>query len=396
MRIVILGAGYAGLRVALDLAAAKQRGRLNRSASISLVDYSPAHQIIVWLHQVAAGSRTPERARIAFSRLPLPGVRVRKATVWAIEPTTRQVWIDGKQVPYDFLVIALGSIPHYPPIPGLQRYGHTLRESAAASALRGALEAAFTQAATTRDPAERSRWLTTVVAGGGYTGCQLAGELAHTLPQLADRYRLPVSELRLLLLEAQPRLLPDMQPCQGGFAQRSLERKGVEVQVNTPLERVTANTLETGRGVLPYGTLAWTGGVRGPSLLRASGLPVDDRDRCYSDPYLGVADHPELLTAGDCATPMTLPWSGRPQGGGPYTAVEAINQGRYLATRILKQAAGRIQRPYQPQHLGLLVSLGGQDAVGTVGKLPLIGWPAGLIKSGAECSYVTALSGGLL
>ncbi|MFB6259581.1 MAG: NAD(P)/FAD-dependent oxidoreductase, partial [Thiohalorhabdaceae bacterium] len=299
-------------------------------------------------------------------------------------PRGRTVTTSTGELGYDHLILALGSEAALPGLPGLAEHAHTLRDPADAESLHTALDRSFARAGLAQTPQERQRLATVAVAGGGFTGCQLAGELAHRLPELADRHGVAVGHVRLLLLEAGERLLPAMDACHGRSAQRILEAKGVEVETATQLERVDGETLTAGGSQLPYGILAWAGGIAGPGLLSRSPLDRDRRGRVWVDRSLRTPDFPAVRAAGDCAARQDAP-------GAEATATEAINQGRYLAAALREELAGRTPAPYRANRLGLLVALGNCDAVGHAGPLPLAGRAAGLVKIGAESSYTETL-----
>ncbi len=305
-----------------------------------------------------------------------------------MDPQARRVRTSAGEIAYDALILALGSIPRIPDIPGLPENAHPLRDRADAERLHATLETAYARAGTAGEPAERRRLVTTVVAGGGYTGCQLAGELAHRLPDLADRHGIRMRDIRLILLEGRERLLPEMDPCHGQAAREILEAKGVDVRTEAPLARVTEDTAVAGGEGTPYGILAWTGGIRGPALLTGSGLPVSPDGRLEVDSFLSCPEFPEIAGAGDCAVRT----ADGPVPGPPATATEAIHQGRYLAGRLRDRLLGRSCGAYRPGRLGLLVALGGGDAVGTIGPVPVRGRAAGIVKNGAERSYPDTLT----
>lgn len=386
MRILILGAGYAGLRAALDLGQAKRNGSLPDSVQVDLIEAAECHRVIFWMHQVAAGSLDPDDACLAYEDLPLDGIGLYRGEVTGIDPANRTVATSAGQFPFDRLVVALGSEPHLPSLPGLADYGHTVRDREGALALNRALEHAFAQAARVHTPKDQERQATVVVAGGGYTGCQLAGELAHRLPVLADRYGVPIARLRLVLAEAEDRLLPHMEPCHGRSARRLLERKGVEVRTGAPFERAGESAVVAGGREIPCATLAWSGGIRGPDLLSRAGLRLDTGGRLEVDQFLQVPDHPEVRGAGDCSARMDRPEA-------EATATEAINQGRYLASALADELRGRSPLPCRPNRLGLLVALGNADAVGTIGPVPVCGRAAGIVKNAAERTYPDTLRG---
>jgi len=386
MRVVILGAGYAGLRAALDLGRAKARGFLPADTRITLVERAHCHRVIFWMHQVAAGTLSGADTCIDYTTLPLDRVALERAEVQAIDPGRATLTTSGGELAFDHLILGMGSVPDLPGLPGLAEHAHTLRDRDGAEALNAALEHTLGRAAYAGDRQEQERLATVAVAGGGFTGCQLAGELAHRLPDLADRHGVPIRHVRLVLVEAADRLLPHMAACHGRSARRILETKGVEVRTGAPLERVSEDTLTAGGSGLAYGTLAWAGGIRGPALLDATQLDRDAAGRLRVDRFLRAPAHPEIRAAGDCAVRIDAPAT-------EATATEAIHQGRYLAAALREEAHGRLPAPYRPNRLGLLVALGDSDAVGTVGPAPLAGRAAGLLKNAAERTYPDTLRG---
>lgn len=383
-RIAILGAGYAGLRCALDLVDVKQRGRID--ASLELIDRTAYHQVVTRLHDVAADAMPPERARLPLqSLLPPDLITVVRADVERILPDEHRVATSAGIHDYDRLVIALGSTTAWPAIPGLRERAFPLRWWNEAVALRKHIRDTVAAAATITDRGRRRCHLRIVVAGGGFTGCQLAGELAHWLPDLADTHDVSVFDMHLMLLEQEDRLLPNWKPWSSRRAERILTRKGVDVRVNSPLRGVDGEYVSIGDEQVCTHTLVWTGGIRAPAVLAESGLPVGEQGRVIIDDFLRVPSFPEIFVAGDCALVMR---DGEPV---PANASYALRQGAYVARTLVDEATGREIRPYRPVVLGMLVSLGNTDAVGDVLGLPVFGWPAGAIREGVERWYLSTV-----
>lgn len=387
MEILILGAGYAGLRAALDLAEAQKQGEVP-GTRITLLDRNDYHQVITWLHDVAAAAVEPEEARIALDRLLDDGDVVRRqGEVRAISLREQRVILNGgESLPFDRLVVALGSLTAWPPVPGLREHALPMRWWDEAVTIRERIMEAFTRAVASDDESERRRLLTVVVAGGGYTGCQLAGELAHWLPDLADRFSLSPFDLTLRQIEAKPRLLPGWREDLSERAERVLRRKGVQILLDSPLEEMDATTMTLkGRTPLPYGTLIWAGGVRAPALLEESGLETGPAGRVLVDEFLRARAHPSLYVVGDSGAWMD---GDEPL---PATASHALRQGAYVARMIRREIQGRTLSPYEPSRLGLVVSLGGSDGVGTALGVPLSGVAAGILKEGIEAWYLSTI-----
>lgn len=389
MKIVILGAGYAGLRVALDLAAATARNSIE--AELVLVDRHDYHQVITWLHQVATDAIPAERARVPLRGLfSSEALTFIQAEVRAIQPDRHSVLTDAGPIEYDRLVVALGSDTVWPKIPGLAEAALPLRWWDEARRIKNQVTEQFATAARASSPKERRCLMTVVVAGGGYTGTQLAGELTHWTPALADQYGLPLTDIHLLLVEAQERLMPHWQPRLSRRAAEILRRKGVDVRVNTPLMRVEGCFVILGRPgggeeIIRAGTLVWAGGVRPPGLLGEAGLPLERDGRVRVNQFLQAHGYPGIFVLGDSAFYLN---DGEPLAA---TAAHALRQGEYVAELLIAQRRGESHEPYQPIKLGMLVSLGGNDGVGDALGVPLSGLPAGLLKEGVERWYLTTI-----
>jgi len=399
MNILILGAGYAGLRAALDLAKAKRKGRL-QGVSITLIDRNDYHQVITWLHDIAAAAIKPEVARIPLEKLLGLSdssstrteqrdaiITFQQATVQGIAPNEQRVILqDGTTLLYDRLVVGLGGETAWAPIEGLREYALPMRWWKEAVAIRKAIESRFALAAKAKNAAERKRLATVMVIGGGYTGCQLVGELAHWLPELADRHQLSLFDLTLRQIEAQERLISNWDEKLAHKAEQILRHKGVQILLNSPVERITQTTVKIkGKKPLPYGVMIWAGGIRAPQLLQASGFSTGAQGRVHVDQYLRAKDFPQIYMAGD----NTL-WMDGDQPL-PATASHALRQGAYVARMLIRERANQPLVTYEPTKLGLVVALGGNDGVGTALGVPLSGIAAGLLKEGIETWYLSTI-----
>jgi NADH:ubiquinone reductase (H+-translocating) len=387
MQILILGAGYAGLRVVLELN--KLVSKEEMPAQVTLLDQNPYHQIVQELHLTAT-----TRAEPSDTVLPLADLLSRCATrleqgrVARIEPPARQVHLeDGRSIGYDRLVIALGAETNYSDIPGAREHTLPLRSQADALQLREHLQAQFAEAARTDDPAVRQRLLTFAIVGGGYTGSQLAGELAAWCKTRASQSGLSTSEVHIALIERNAMLLRQFGAWATQYAEYVLARRGIDIYRSTAVERVEAQTLSlSGNRVLHAGTIVWAGGIRAPALLAASDFPTDRIGRVRVDRYLRVQDQALIFAAGDCAgIPDPL------RGTLPATASFAMRQGEHLARTLLAECMGQAPRSYQPLRLGELVSLGPGEAIGNPLGVPTFGLPAATLKKGIEVWYRTTL-----
>lgn len=395
MHIVILGAGYAGLRAALDLDRMLHEHGRTDTDQVTLVDQHSYHQLIQEIHLVAAAAIPPEAAIYDLNRL----LRQRSITfvqgrVRSIEPLQRTVTLeDGRRLSYQRLAITLGAEIAYGDVPGAREHTLPLHTLPQALRVRDHIIKQFEAAARATDPREQRILLTTAIVGGGYTGCQFAGELAAWVDDLCAQTGAPRREVRIALLERTSLLLTQFGEWATRIAERVLDEQGVSVYLNTAVEAVEPCLLRVAGGrVLRAGTIVWAGGIQGPPLLRESGLPVDAMGRVVVDRYLRVRGQALIFAAGDCAA---IPF-GYNGGTVPATASFAMRQGAHLAETLLAECEGRPPRTYEPLPLGELVSLGPNYAIGNPLGMPITGYPALLMKKGVEQYYRAKIEGSVL
>jgi NADH:ubiquinone reductase (H+-translocating) len=392
MQIVILGAGYAGLRAAIDL------DRLLRTRGMAdeviLIDQFPYHQLLQVLHKAAAD--TIDRSEAIYELGPLlskGGVHFIEGRAAAIDPPGRQVRLtDGRTLGYDRLVIALGAETDYHHVPGAREHTLPLRTVDDAIRIRNQVGTSFLAAAREDDPKEQRILMTTAIVGGGYTGCQLAGELAAWVDDLCAATGAPRREVRIALIDHNPELLKQLGPWATSEAEQTLDTMGVSVYLSTDINSVEPRTLRVaGNRVLRAATLIWAGGIKGPELLAEAGLPVEIHGRVLVDRYLRVRDQAVIFALGDCAA---IPDG--PNGDTvPATASYAMRQGAHLAETLLAEIEGRAPRAYEPLKLGELVSLGPHYALGNPLGMSVTGYPAMLMKKGVEQYYRATIEGPL-
>lgn len=389
-RVLIAGGGYAGITAAVGLRrfAAGEAARLR----LTLVNKHDYHYFTTLLHRPAAGHGSFDEVAVDIRALLGPGAEVIRGHVEEIDPRHRRVrvWVERDdrriELGYDRLVVALGSDPQYYNIAGLERHALTLRSLNTARLIRAHVE--FQLALLKNVPAEpwRSR---IVIGGGGYSGVELAGELADWRPQLARRHGLRENEIEIVLVEAAPTLLPGFDEELVARATAILRRKGVRVATATAIREVTQHEVLLSDGeCLRAGTVVWTGGVRGNRLVEAAGFRVNRQGRAEVDPYLRAVEFPDVYVAGDSA--LTLDAGGRPL---PPTAQLAVQHGWHVARNLRNELTGRPLEPFVPRMYGTLLSLGRNEALGVVGGVRVSGWVARAIKDLNAYRYVWSIGG---
>jgi NADH dehydrogenase len=364
-RIVIVGAGFGGLEAAHRLAGAP--------VEITLIDRRNHHLFQPLLYQVATASLAT--SEIAWPiRYLLRGrreVTTLFATVSGVDPAGRRVLLeDGGALPYDTLVLATGARHAYfghdewePFAPGLK----TLED---ATTLRRRILVAFERAEREADPQRRAALLTFVIIGAGPTGVELAGTIAElaqdTLPP--DFRNIDTHKTRVVLIEAGPRVLAGFADELSAYAQRSLERIGVEVILGQPVTECSADSVVYGGNRLETRTIIWAAGVRASPAAEWLDAPADRAGRLQVLPDLTVPGHPDIFAVGD-----TVVIAGPDGNPVPGIAPAAKQQGRYVADCIKARLRGTALGPFHYKHAGSLAQIGKRQAVIDFGRIKLRG-----------------------
>lgn len=371
-RVLIVGAGFGGLWCARRLG--------GEPVSVTLIDRNNFHTFYPLLYQIAAAEL--EAVEIAH---PVRGilrrhrnVRFRMAELRELDLEGRRARTSAGEMAYDHLVLATGSAAHFFGVPGANAHAFPLRTLEDALALRNHILTRFERALGSRDPAERSRALRFVIVGGGPTGVEFAGAVAELLqgPMAKDFPDLTV-HASVVLLEGRDRLLSEMPEELSDYAARRLRRMGVEVRLETLVDRIEAGTVHLdGGAVIPTETVTWTAGVQGDPDAKSWGLPTGPQGRVPVTPTLELPGRPEVQVIGDLAYLEQ-------DGDAPaMVAPVAIQQGEHAAANILRGLRGRIPLPFSYRDMGVLAVVGRNAAVARVHGRSFTGWPAWLLWLG--------------
>ncbi len=373
-RILIVGGGYVGLYTALGLERRMREGE----ADVTLVNPESFMVYQPFLPEAASGSIEPRHVVVPL-RTVLRRVRLVTGSVVSVNPATNVATVapaEGApwELPFDHLVIALGSVSRVLPVPGLADRAIGFKTVAEAIALRNQVLSRMDAAESTADPEIRRRALTFLFVGGGYAGVEALAEL-EDLARDACRYYRTVdrSDMRWVLVEAAPSILPEIGPGLAGYALERLRRRSIEVFLETRLESAQGGHMRLSNGErFDADTLVWTTGVRPHPLLARLGVPLDDRGRVPVDDRLRVVGVEGAWASGDCAAVPDLTTGGL----SPPTAQHALRQARRLSKNLVATLRGRPLKPFRYRNLGQLVSLGRYKGVARVPGLRLRGFPA--------------------
>lgn len=367
-RVVIVGAGFAGLWAAQGLAM--------EHMDLTLLDKHNYHTFYPLLYQVAAAELGPtDIAYPVRSMLREAGcVRFRMAEMTGLDVEARQVLTEDGPVAYDTLVLALGSVPNYFGVEGADEFAYPLRDMDDALPLRREVLSRFELASFEPDPEKRRRLLTFVIVGGGPTGVEYAGALAELIhgPLLKDYPIIPRDEVRVILLEGLDRVLNGMKERLSRYAESRLRARRVEVRLNTFVEHITQDGVQLADGdFIVSDTVVWTAGVQGDPLVKEWGLPVGRGGRVEVEPTLQVPGHPEIFVAGDLA--RALGEDGEPL---PQVAPVAVQQGQHLAEALKTWHRGGDPDPFVYDDPGMMAVVGRSHAVVQAFGMALTGFVA--------------------
>jgi NADH:ubiquinone reductase (H+-translocating) len=310
---------------------------------------------------------------------------VLQGSVQRIDWEKKQLLVDGgrftrdQPIGFRHLVLALGNVTNLTQVPGLAEYGWPMKNLADAIRLRSALINRLEEANLVEDPAVRERLLTIVVVGGGYTGAETAGQILGLLRQARRFYpALAKAPIRVVLVHSQEELLPDIHPSLGRYARESLERRGVEVRLNTRVTGVTARRVSFSEGpTLESHTVITTIGSAPLGLvvdLCAELKLAAPKGRVAVEPTLRVPGHEELWAIGDCAA---VPWDDRGEKKtAPPTAQFAVRQGQQAGENLSRVLKGESPRPFRYRYRGQLAAIGEREAVAEVMGLHFRGFIA--------------------
>ena len=370
-RVVIVGAGFAGYNAAQELA--RIAGAATEITVINSTDY---FLYLPLLPQVAAGLVEPRHICISLLRR-MPRVRFVLGTVTHVDVRQKVVtWSSPEggsgQAGFDRLILTAGSMNKLLPIPGVADFAHGFRSIAEAIYLRDHIIRQLELAAGTADEVERRARCTFVVVGAGYTGTEVAAQgqllttrLARQMPGLGG------GQIRWMLLDTAPRLLPELHEHLSKTAGRVLRRRGVEVRTGQSVAAALDGCwvqLSTGEKVATH-SLIWCVGVRADPLVTGLDLHTS-RGRLVVDEFMSVPGVPDIYACGDCAAVPDLTRPGEICG---MTAQHAQHQGKQVARNVAASLGAGKARPCRHHDLGFAVDLGGLAAAANPLNIPLSG-----------------------
>ncbi|PNS09469.1 NAD(P)/FAD-dependent oxidoreductase [Solilutibacter silvestris] len=414
-RIIVVGGGAGGLELATRLGDRYGRRRRSPLASITLVDRYASHLWKPLLHEVAAGSMDAPIHQVDYAAQAYwHGFEFNQGAMTGLDRAARVLKLDqvvddqgvqifpARELPYDTLVIAVGSTTNYFGVPGAQEYAYALDTVNDAEQFRRRLLAACARAHRD-DVGDSRKAVRIVIVGGGATGVELAAELRQTAQVLSvyGLHRLdPVRDIGITIVEAGPRILGALPERVSSSAAALLREYDIDIATREQVAEVTVDGLRTAEGkFIGADLIVWAAGIKAlPVLADLDGLAVGKRGQLIVRPTLQCENDDAVFALGDCAQ---CNWEG-PDSWVPPRAQAAHQQASFLVRAIaitLREGARAKLPAFHYRDLGSLVSLGRLGATGNLmggligGKMFVDGLLARLMYVSLYRMHTVALHG---
>ncbi|MGO9950548.1 MAG: FAD-dependent oxidoreductase [Steroidobacteraceae bacterium] len=367
-RVVIVGAGFGGLRCAQALKGA--------NVAVTLIDRNNFHLFQPLLYQVATAALSPGDIAMATRQIfrDAPATRLLLSTVTGIDTKKRLVLTERREIPYDYLVLATGATHSYFGKDEWARYAPGLKHVEDALEVRRRILTAFERAEESVNETEKAALLTFLIVGGGPTGVELAGAIAELARfGLNQDFRtFDPANARIILVQAGARLLPSFPVRLSGIAQRALEKLGVEIRLASRVDHIDEQGVGLDGERIEARTVLWAAGVAASPAATWLKAPSDRAGRILVGEDLRVPGMTNVFAVGDTVTSNA--WNGQPV---PGLAPAAKQGGAYVAKQIraLVDACAPIPA-FRYRHLGSLATIGRKAAVADFGAFNLWGAPA--------------------
>jgi NADH dehydrogenase len=366
-KIVIVGAGYAGILTAKKLAKRLKK----QEVDITIIDKNPFHTMLTELHEVAASRVDEDSIKISLKKV-FAGrkVNVKLDTVTSIDFNHKKVVGTQETYAYDYLVLAAGSKPTFFGIPGAEEYTKKLWSYDDAVLLREHIHEMFRKASREPKAEERKRLLTFYVVGAGFTGVEMVGELAEYVPILCEKYEINRDEVTLVNVDGLSRAIPNLTEKLSDKVARRLEKMRVKLVLNTFVSAVGEDFIELKQNdkVTRYscGTVIWAAGIQSADITQDAGntLELQRGGRIQVDTYLRSVKDQSVYVIGDNMY-YIAEGEDRPV---PQMVENCEQSAAACAHNITVALTGKGEmKVYKPKFHGVMVSIGGRYAVCHVG-----------------------------
>ena len=379
-RVLILGAGAAGLGVALEL---KKASAGVPGLEVTLVDQRNYHHPLPFIWQVMSGSVEPSHISFPLHALlrrrgAEGPVKFRQSRVQGIDVGKKVVSTDTGKLKWDYLVVALGSTTNFFGMADVEENSLSFKSLGDAVNIHNRILGNYEAALLERNEQRQRELLTFVVVGGGPTGIELAAAIQDFVRKALVRdYPSLMSQTRLLLVEAQDALLSGMKAKMSELAISRLRYRGIEVLLKTRITKVLSGGIQTADGqTIPTRTVIWVAGVKPVAVVESLPFNKAKGGRIIVNQYLEVPESPGVYVLGDCA------YSLQEHGSVPYPPTQqvAMRQGPACARNIVRTMRGEDQLPFRYKFKGQVIYMGRNLVLAQLGNRVFDGFAAGLLR----------------
>jgi len=370
--ILIVGAGFAGINAAKKLARYSE-------LKLTIVDRRNHHLFQPLLYQVATAGLSPADIAMPVRKLfsPYQNVEVLLDEAVSFHPQQNEVEFRSQTLKYDYLILACGANHSYFGKNEWEEFAPGLKTIEQATEIRRRILTAFEEAEKEEDPEKREAWMTFVIVGGGPTGVELAGAIAELGRNTirADFRRIDPRKSKIILIEADSKVLSKFGSKLADHAKTDLNRLGVDLKLSTRVTDVTGEGVRTDQAWIASKTVIWAAGVApsitGRSLQQQAGensVELDRSGRVQVEPDLSIRAFPNIFVLGDQA--RVIGEDGTPL---PGLAPVAMQEGRHAAKNVLRRIQGKPTEVFHYVDKGMMATIGRKKAVVQAGRFRLTG-----------------------
>ena len=385
-KIVILGGGYAGVEAAKVL---NKKFKKDNNVEITLINSNPYHTLLTELHEIA-GHRTEKESVMVdlYSVFKATKVNVVRDTVASIDYKEQVLTSEKGSYKYDYLVLGCGAEPAFFGVEGVQENAFTIWSLKDALKIRTHVESIFEKAQDEKDALKRKELLTIIVAGAGFTGVEVVGELFDQKKILCKKYGIDENEVTIYNVEAMPNILPMLKPNLQNKATNYMKKQKVEVLTNAAIVKATPDgiVLKDGREIKAK-TLIWTCGVQGNSFVPGTGITQGKRNRIQVNEFMQSMDYTNVYAIGDNAY---LEIDNKPF---PQVVEAAIQTGECAAANIYADITKTDKHKLELNIHGFMVSIGSHYCVAELMGVQMSGFIAMAMKHVVNLHYLWGVGG---
>ena len=368
-KIIIVGAGFAGLQVA--------KGLVNSSFDVTIIDKHNYHLFQPLLYQVATAGLSPAEIALPIRNIfrSQQNLKVILDELIGIRPKFNQITTRNNTYSYDFLILATGSELNYFDHDRWKKFSHGLKNIEEATFLRGKILKAFEKAERIKNTQAIKKLMKFVIIGGGPTGVEMAGAIAELSKKVLTKEftTIDTKTAKIILLEAGSSILSTASHSLSIYARDSLEKLGVEVKCNTVVQSISESLVKTNNEVIDAETIIWCAGIKASPLGNLINIKTDEIGRVLVNDDLSIPKHPNIFAIGD--TSHVKDQIGKPL---PCLAPVAKQEGEFVAKVIKKSILkDKTQNKFYYKNRGYLATIGRAKAIVDFGWFTLkgrIGW----------------------